>query len=593
MKMSRRAWTAGLTGLSLALAASGGSALGRDAAAAPVAADLEALCKPEAVQAVASTLKDDTVTVKPVANGPFRSATRFVPATAKIPAFCQATGSFVTNPATGKTANFLATFPLAWNRKYLQLGCSGLCGQFYVSDPATPGIVVTAQGYPGQIIEKGYAAFATDEGHAGMTADWITKGPGQVDRDAVEDLYYRADKVLVRVGKAFSVAFYARLNGAPGKIERAYFDGCSAGGRDAFVVAAQFPEAFDGIVAGSPANYVGMTYALAGIGQAMSRSPDAKVAPELFALANTIVSKQCDGLDGVKDGLIQNPAVCDFRPERDLPRCADNMPGAQCFTKAQVETISVMTSAVTDETGKVIQPGYSVSEMQGPAATLALREPMLKYFIHADDPGFKTSSVVSFREGGPGPVTGFHTVVPAAEVAKAREAMKTGTGEFPESTAGLIKLDRKFLIWNNFSDGTLIPYTAVNYYKQLAKLHGGYARLQKNVRLFMLPGTDHCSITGVGPNSFDSLTAIEDWVEKGKAPEALKVSVADHQFSPGAPKAAALKSPNWTMPLCKFPEMARYSGQGDVKDGANWTCPVQDKGLLKVGPSGREAGVVE
>jgi hypothetical protein len=109
----------------------------------------------------------------------------------------------------------------------------------------------------------------------------------------------------------------------------------------------------------------------------------------------------------------------------------------------------------------------------------------------------------------------------------------------------------------------------------------------------MLPGTDHCSITGVGPNSFDVLGAIEDWVEQGKAPDALIATVADHQFSPGAPKAAALKTPNWTMPLCRFPEMARYSGKGDVKDGANWSCPANDTRLLQIGESGRQAGVVE
>ena len=117
----------------------------------------------------------------------FRTATRFVAATDKRPAFCQATGSFVTNPKTGKTANFLATFPANWNGKYLQLGCSGHCGQFYVSDPAMPPITVTAQGYAGQIIEKGYATFATDEGHEGMdSASWAVKKDGSIDQDAIE-----------------------------------------------------------------------------------------------------------------------------------------------------------------------------------------------------------------------------------------------------------------------------------------------------------------------------------------------------------------------------------------------------------------------
>jgi feruloyl esterase len=582
----------GLTWLSLTFAAATGRAVGRDVSPLEVP-NLENFCRAETMQTVASALKSTVVTVQPVPDGPFKGATRYVAATASVPAFCQVTGSFVTNSITGKTANFLATFPATWNNKYLQLGCSGLCGQFYVSDPSTPAITVTAQGYPGQIISKGYAVFSTDEGHVGMSADWAVKGSGQVDEDAITDLYYRADKVLAQMGKEFATAFYAGMSSSPRKITRAYFSGCSGGGHDAFVAVAHFPEEFDGIIAGAPANYVGLPFALSGIAAAMARTPDAKISPALAALIDPIVKKQCDALDGVKDGLIQNPAACNFRPDRDLPRCEDDEPGAQCFTTAQINTVSTVISAVTDEHGNVVQPGFTVSELQTAVGAAALADTMLKFFVHKNDPTFTTSSLFTFGEGKNGQVTAFHTIVAASEVAKAKEAMWMGTGEFPETTAKLIKLDRKFLIWNNFSDQTLIPFTAVNYYKQLAKLNGGYAKVQKNVRLFMLPGTDHCSITGIGPNSFDPLTAMENWVEKGTAPDGLKASVADHQFSPGAPKAAALKTPNWTMPLCKFPEMARYSGKGDIKDASNWRCPANDTRMLKVGESGRQAGVVE
>jgi hypothetical protein len=586
----------GLTGLSLALAVSSGVASANDEGPGKmVGADLEVMCRPEAVQAVASAVKRTTVLVKPVPNGPFNAATRYVAAAGKVPAFCQVTGSFVTNPVTGKTANFLATFPAAWNGKFLQLGCSGLCGQFYVSDPATPAITVTSQGYPNQIIIKGYATFATDEGHVGMSGmEWAVKGPGQVDRDAIDDLYYRADKVLAQMGKEFAVAFYAPVNDAPRKVARSYFSGCSGGGRDAFVAAAQFPEEYDGIIGGSPANLVGLSFALSGMAAAAARSPEAAVSPALVALIDPIVKKQCDRLDGVEDGLILNPAACNFRPDRDLPRCPGDIPGPQCFTHAQIETVSTWIGAVADEHGNIVQPGFTISELQahgGGAA--ALTDPVLKIFAHDNDPNFTPSSIFSFRQGGAGQVSGFHVVVSAADVEKAKQSMGMGTGEFPEAASKLIKLDRKFLIWNNFSDGTLIPYTAINYYKKLAKLQGGYAKLQKNVRLFMLPGTDHCSISGIGPNSFDALGALEDWVEKGKAPDAIVASVADHQFSPGASKAPALKTPNWTMPLCKFPEMARYSGRGDVKDGANWSCPANDTRLLQVGESGRRAGVIQ
>jgi feruloyl esterase len=168
-----------------------------------------------------------------------------------------------------------------------------------------------------------------------------------------------------------------------------------------------------------------------------------------------------------------------------------------------------------------------------------------------------------------------------------------GMGEYPDRTDKLFSLDRKFLIWHNLSDQTLTPYMSVNYYKQLAKRHGGYDKVQKNVRLFGIPGTGHCSITGVGPNNFDALSAIEDWVENGKAPDALLAKVSYQRMAMGPSASAGTMKPQRTMPLCQFPEMAHYSGQGDVNDAANWSCPAGDQSMLKVGASGRQAGVVE
>lgn len=119
--------------------------------------DLAGVCRPQALQTIAAGLSP-TVTVKGIANGngvPFEGGARFVPATEQLPAFCQVTGTFVTNPETGKTANFLATLPEKWNGKYLQMGCSGHCGQFAVSDPSTPFATITNQGLPYEPITRG------------------------------------------------------------------------------------------------------------------------------------------------------------------------------------------------------------------------------------------------------------------------------------------------------------------------------------------------------------------------------------------------------------------------------------------------------
>ncbi|MDE2302480.1 MAG: tannase/feruloyl esterase family alpha/beta hydrolase [Sphingomonadales bacterium] len=543
------------------------------------------------MQAVAASLPTG-VTVQPIKNGPFRTATRYVGPSGARPAFCQVTGSFVTNPASGKTANFLATFPAAWNGKYMQLGCSGHCGQFYVSDPATPSIVVTAQGKPGQLIEKGYATFATDEGHTGMDgASWAVKD-GKIDQDAIDDFLFRADRVLADMGKAFTSAFYAKLSGAPQAIARSYFNGCSGGGRDAMVVASYFPDKFDGIIAGSPYNPLGMTLQASGTGLAANRASDARLTPALLALMDRVVKKECDARDGVRDGLIQNPAACDFRPERDLPICAPGKAGGECFTRHQMETVSTLVHAVTDQSGHVLEAGYAVSELGALGGDLAmLSDPTLQIMVHRTDPHYSVASSFSFRYGGPGPVTGFHIVASDAEAAAVRAALSPGAGHILANSGPLMAGHTRLMIWHNFSDEKLTPFNSVMWYKAMARKYGGYRALQQHARLFMLPGTGHCSITGIAPNSFDAVSAMEKWVEKGEAPEALPASVADHQFTPGAPKAPALSTPDYTMPLCKFPEMARYSGHGSTRDARNWRCEAGDTRLLQIGVAGREAGV--
>ncbi|MGR4863146.1 tannase/feruloyl esterase family alpha/beta hydrolase [Caulobacter sp. LARHSG274] len=570
---------------------------------------LQSVCQPQSAQAIASGIEGG-VTVQQLTIDPKHSGgVRFVPAKGNLPAYCQISGAFVTNAKTGKTAQFLATLPANWNGKYLQIGCSGHCGNFAVSNAAGSVITISTQGWPGQIIAKGYASFATDEGHIGMDGGaWAVKGPGQVDEDAITDYLYRAQKVLAHMGKAFTTAFYAKANGAPREIQRAYFSGCSGGGRDAFVAAAHFPEEFDGIIAGSAYTLAPTAMHVGGTLLASLRSPDAAIPAELLSKVDPIVKDRCDKLDGVQDGLIQNPAACDFRPERDLPRCVDDKPGAQCFTKAQIETLSVGLSAVTDEKGRVVQPGLSVSELTpSVASTGAPKDPMaadpwpdtgaeismwslsnavLKVFVHKNDPAFSTRQLFSYKRGGPGQVAAFHGVVPGAEADRAMTTLAAGMGQAPDSADKLIKLDRKFLIWHNLSDEKLTFYASANYYGRQAKRHGGYAKLQDNIRLFAIPGSGHCSMSGVGPNNFDALTAMEDWVEKGQAPDALPAKL----YSMRSPIVDPNKTPLRTMPLCKFPEMARYSGKGDVKDGGNWTCPAGDRSMLKVAYSGRQAG---
>lgn len=584
------------------------------------AANLAELCAPEALQEITDSLSTKVTVAKlPQAQipGPYLpGGAKYTPAKGSMPAYCQVTGSYVTNPETGKTANFLATFPEEWNGKYLQLGCGGFCGTFAVSNPALPTITITNQGKPDDIISKGYASFATDEGHVGMSSGkWAIKGPGEIDEEAVDDLLYRAQKVLAKMGKEFTQSFYAQATDTKPQIAYSYFSGCSGGGRDALVAASYFPEEFDGIIAGSPAmDVVGLAFHGTGASLATVSKNSADVPPALIAQIDPIVKKKCDEQDGVKDGLIQNPMACEFRPETDLPRCANDVPGQQCFTTAQIKTISTVLTAVTDENGNLVQPGFSVSELQ-PAFRLGslpknpetlelwpdtgnpgtggggmgtLGNATLKVLIHKNDPEFHTRKVLSFKEGGEGSITGYRVIAPSKEVKLGHSALKMGIA-YPEKMGSFINQDRKLLIWHNLSDQLLTPYMSVNFYNQLAKKHGGFGKLQKNVRLFSLPGTAHCSGGGapVGPGSFDALSAMENWVEKDASPNNLTATLFQT-----TPFGVNFNNPlGRTMPLCKFPEMAKYKGSGDINDAQNWYCPEGDQSMLKVGASGRQAGV--
>jgi feruloyl esterase len=162
-------------------------------AAEPAVVSLEQACRTEVVQAIANDLSGG-VAVARIGNGPdVPGGTRYVPATDRLPAYCQVSGSFVTNPQTGKTANFLATFPANWNGKYLQYGCFGTCGSVLLNDAASPLVTIINQGLPGDALRKGYASFGTDEGHVGNHAtDWVTTGDRTSDQDALDDYLFRA-----------------------------------------------------------------------------------------------------------------------------------------------------------------------------------------------------------------------------------------------------------------------------------------------------------------------------------------------------------------------------------------------------------------
>jgi hypothetical protein len=548
---------------------------------------------------------------------------------AGAPEYCYVTGTVVTNPKSGKTANFAAALPgkAHWNGRFMFQGCGGNCG---VINPPTV-----------STLRKGYPVWQTDDGHVAKPSpeptrlwrasdtSWAITEPGKRDEDAMTDFYHRAVHEVTEAGKKFTLAHY----GAD-RLKYSYYQGCSDGGREGMVALSRYPQDFDGTIVGAPyfdiANEIVTT--LVGV-HAQLRSPGAAIPMELFRVADRVVTAQCDAVDGVTDGLIHDPGQCAFDPNRDLPRCSkQGGAAAECFSDEQIDSLSIMFSGVTDPAGKVIYPGFSISNLYdlessamrvnllsqwlafpAPPASLEgpnpwshdpVAQPLGWYWVNqtianfvydgrSDFNALKTPGITFTRDK----TDRMHAVIPHKTVALLNEKVSDGSAVVPDAAAAYLKQGRKLIMYHGYSDGDITPYRTIQYYRELAGQHGGYAALKRNARLFMVPGLAHCR-GGPGPNAFgqpslnaptkvdsqhDLLMALEHWVEQDRAPERLIASKFERDD--------VTKPIVRTLPLCPFPAMAKYTGAGDINDAANWSCPADDRRLELRGPAGERSGL--
>lgn len=526
------------------------------------------------------------------------------------PPFCLVTGTIVTDPATSKTVNFGAMLPdpSSWNRRFMFQGCGYNCGEvFFVS-------------LPSPLLQKGYPLWATDDGHTGLlftNASWPTVMPGVPNPDTIDDFAYRAVHTVTVVGKQFTANYYSTP-----RISHAYWTGCSDGGREAFDEATRYPDDYDGILGGAPYFDVpGEALNLADVtAQFRTANPGALLTPAQFTLATQIVTQKCDAADGVTDGLIQNPAVCRFNAQTDLPRCT-GAPSASCFTQDQINSLENVMSGATDRAGRVVHAGFPLSSQVGSWVSSSTApsnftgpepwpnfvgapegwqwaDPTVQYLAYWGIPGYNSliTPRFSYQAGGPGSIDAFHTIVSDETIATMFGRMNVAAGDFIDRIRPFLKRGGKFILYHGLSDGLITPYGTIQYYRGLAQSVGGYDRLQDNMRLFLVPGMSHC-LGGDGATNFgqdrvmanntdpqhDAVSALEQWVEKGIPPAQFIAT----KFTNDDPTQAATR----TFPLCVFPAQARYSGSGDVNDAGNWRCPEHDTSGLEIGPNGDQAGL--
>lgn len=518
-----------------------------------------------------------------------------VPAAGSTPSYCLVTGSFVTNVGTAKTANFGLALPVgvAWNGKYLQSGCGGFCGVVFLLSPDSP-----AAGFPANALAKGYAIAATDDGHSVMNGNlflggWASTPSGVPNTDGIVDFYYRAVHTLADVGKRFVQSWYG------GSLARSYWVGCSDGGREGMVEADNYAMDFDGYIIGAPFFDIrGLTLGAGRVARATLASPGSYLTPATLQVVQAAVLASCDAADGVTDGLIQNPAKCSFSPQSLL--CNGSNAGS-CLTQDQVYTLTRWISASKDQEGRIVASGYPVSDIYNarypgldlynwaesgvPPTNPTAPEPwpttqptawtfydsVLKYLVYFN---------ANFDSNNSSP-TNFQNIVSDQAIAQIDAATQAGSGVNPLALGTFLRQGRKMIMYHGFSDGFISPFRTERFYEDLQKAIGSYTATQNNVRLFMVPGMDHCG-GGPGPNIFDTLTSLESWVESGVAP----ASILATKYTDDNPALTPIRS----MPLCPFPAQAQFNG-GDQTNAANWSCST-NQNLLEIGADGAAAGMI-
>ena len=420
-----------------------------------------------------------------------------------------------------------------WRQLYLQTGCGGFCGTVSIAAQQATGCMPLTQGQ--------FVMASDNEGHFGTTAFDATFG---ADPQLREDFGHLSEHKLAVFMKKLIKIFY----GTPASYS--FFDGCSQGGHEGLMEAQQFPRDFNGIVAGAPASItqpLNVWYqawnALANQGPNGQPILTAAKLPVLHAA----VVKAC----GQLNGLVMDPMTCTFDPASI--RCPANAAStADCLTAAQVEVVRKLYEGPRDAQGQLMYPGWQLpgSELNWlpwvvPAAGASTASTI--------DPGIALNTIRYLAYPGINPRLGLNDIPFTA--AGFRQIMNATGNTFDATNPDLSAFrdaGGKLLIYHGLADPAISPVGTIAYYQAVEDQLGGLAATQKFARLFLIPGMSHCT-GGQGPNSFDALTAVINWVEQGTAPSAL--------LTTQTPTAA---NPVQSLPAYPYPLMATYNGSGSV-----------------------------
>jgi hypothetical protein len=451
---------------------------------------------------------------------------KLYPAQADMPEFCEVRGYVRAH------VQFALRMPTkTWNSKLLQTGCGGYCGMILIDSDRE-----------NSALKRGYAVTNDDMGHVGnaFDAEWAYNNiEGKID------FGYRATHVNAVAAKAILKEFYSTEQ------KHAYFQGCSTGGRQAVVEAQKYPDDFDGIIAGAPAlyyttsNFQLLWVSLAGLDE---KDQPIMLPQDLVNLHKAVLDK-CDAMDGLKDGIIEDPRKCNFDPA--VIECSATKT-TDCLTAKQVEAVRKIYAGPSNSKGPIhvgsALPGSELNWLH-------------TYIGEAGQPPtYKQWMINKFRYmtffEDPGPNWTLKDLDWERDPARAEANGAIYSGSNPDLHT-FKDHGGKMIAYQGWADQSVAPGQWLTYYGLVDKTMGGRQPTQEFLRLFMIPGMNHCA-GGVGADTVDYLTYLEDWVEKGKAPESM---VGSH-IEKGAT--------TFSRPYFPYPDVSRWSGKGDVNDAANW-----------------------
>jgi feruloyl esterase len=441
----------------------------------------------------------------------------------KLPAFCRVQATL--RPSADSEIRIEVWLPAAgWNGKLVEGGNGGFSPSLSYNTMA-------------EALLQGYAATSSDTGHEGNSANFALG-----HREKLIDFAYRAVHENAVAAKAIVQAHYG---GAP---KRAYFSGCSTGGRQALGEAQRYPADFDGIVAGDPGiNTTHQTAMQTWVAQLAHQDAAAFIPASKYAMLHAAVLAACDALDGVKDGVIENPLRCAFDPRTLLCKGAD---APDCLTAAQVEFTRKVYAGAVSPSGKPVFAGLMPGSERDWGNSLAGPAPMAfaldfyRYLVMQN------------------PDWDYRTLDLDRDVAKADSELAAMMNNADTRIHAFFKHGGKLLGYHGWADAGMSPYNSIDYYKGVAANMGGEAAIANSYRLFLVPGMGHCG-GGDGTSQFDMLPVIDDWVDHGKAPTRISAArVRDGKVER-------------TRPLCPYPQQAVYRGSGSTDEAANFTCAVK------------------